>query len=331
MDKVAYFKITRLKISRFKSHVEETEYHFGDLTMISGGNHTGKTTIADAIAWVMIGQGFFGGHLLDRFYNDKERKKRVAVELEYVDASGIRHVLSRQRINDKVDAALDGSVIRQKDLNAMFGDADEFLSLVNPLYFVEILAEKGRGLLERNLSPVKQEEVLQRLNGDSQKVLEGYSFLSPEAALSNLRAEQREIADAMLALDGQSDLLAQQNQECQDRIQALQMEIKALSEQIAGLEAKQKTGIDEGALRLELASLTMRYDEMLNEKPLAFDPAAYRIREMELRTRLSEAERRTFESKFAQEIAVQEKALASMRSRYHQMAVFLTALKPGII
>lgn len=97
MDKVAYFKITRLKISRFKSHVEETEYHFGDLTMISGGNHTGKTTIADAIAWVMIGQGFFGGHLLDRFYNDKERKKRVAVELEYVDASGIRHVLSRQR------------------------------------------------------------------------------------------------------------------------------------------------------------------------------------------------------------------------------------------
>ena len=155
MDKVAYFKITRLKISRFKSHVEETEYHFGDLTMISGGNHTGKTTIADAIAWAMIGQGFFGGHLLDRFYNDKEREKRIAVELEYVDASGIRHVLSRQRINDKVDAALDGSVIRQKDLNAMFGDADEFLSLVNPLYFVEILAEKGRGLLERNLSPVK--------------------------------------------------------------------------------------------------------------------------------------------------------------------------------
>ena len=261
----------------------------------------------------------------------KEREKRIAVELEYVDASGIRHVLSRQRINDKVDAALDGSVIRQKDLNAMFGDADEFLSLVNPLYFVEILAEKGRGLLERNLSPVKQEEVLQRLNGDSQKVLEGYSFLSPEAALSNLRAEQREIADAMLALDGQSDLLAQQNQERQDRIQALQMEIKALSEQIAGLEAKQKTGIDEGALRLELASLTMRYDEMLNEKPLAFDPTVYRAREAELRTRLSEAERRTFESKFSQEIAVQEKALAFMRSRYHQMAAFLTALKPGII
>ena len=187
MDKVAYFKITRLKISRFKSHVEETEYHFGDLTMISGGNHTGKTTIADAIAWVMIGQGFFGGHLLDRFYNDKERKKRVAVELEYVDASGIRHVLSRQRINDKVDAALDGSAIRQKDLNAMFGDADEFLSLVNPLYFVEILAEKGRGLLERNLSPVKQEEVLQRLNGGSQKALEGYSLWTMIANVKKCR------------------------------------------------------------------------------------------------------------------------------------------------
>ena len=168
------------------------------MTMISGGNHTGKTTIADAIAWVMIGQGFFGGHLLDRFYNDKERKKRIAVELEYVDASGIRHVLSRQRINDKVDAALDGSAIRQKDLNAMFGDADEFLSLVNPLYFVEILAEKGRGLLERNLPPVSQEEVLQRLNGDSQKALEGYSFLSPESFQLYRRCVNRRQMDTVL-------------------------------------------------------------------------------------------------------------------------------------
>ena len=213
----------------------------------------------------------------------------------------------------------------------MFGDADEFLSLVNPLYFIEILAEKGRGLLERNLPSVKQEEVFQRLNKDSQKALEGYSFLSPEAALSNLRAEQRELADAMMVLNGQSDLLAQQNQERHDRIQVLQMEINALSEQIAELEAKQKTDIDEDALRLEFASLTMRYDEMLNEKPLAFDPLSYRVRETELRARLSEAERRTFESKFAQEIAVQEKTLTFMRSRYHQMAAFLAALKPGII
>lgn len=63
MEKVSYFKIVRLKIQKFKTHVQPVEYHFGDLTVISGGNHTGKTTIADAIAWAVSGQGFFGGHI----------------------------------------------------------------------------------------------------------------------------------------------------------------------------------------------------------------------------------------------------------------------------
>ena len=58
-----------------------------------------------------------------------------------MDAAGCRHQLSRQRINDKVEAALDGNAIRQKDLNAVFGGADEFLSLINPLYFIEVLAD----------------------------------------------------------------------------------------------------------------------------------------------------------------------------------------------
>ena len=331
MEKVSYFKIVRLKIQKFKTHVQPVEYHFGDLTVISGGNHTGKTTIADAIAWAVSGQGFFGGHILDKFYNDKAHEKHIAVELEYVDAAGCRHQLSRQRINDKVEAALDGNAIRQKDLNAVFGDADEFLSLINPLYFIEVLAEKGRGLLERNLPPINKTQVLQTLNIEAQKALDGFTFLSPEAALTNLRGEQRELNDALLMLDGQEELLIRQTQERQARIQMLSKEIEDISRQIDGLEEKQTAGFDKGALNQELAALTMRYDEMLSEKPPAFDPAPYRAREEELHAKLSEAEKRIFESKFTSELSAQEKRLASMHIKYHHMGAFLTALKPGIV
>lgn len=331
MEKVSYFKIVRLKIQKFKAYVQPAEYHFGDLTVISGGNHTGKTTIADAIAWAVSGQGFFGGHMLDKFYNDKEHEKYIAVELEYMDAAGCLHRISRQRINDKVEAALDGNSIRQKDLNAMFGDTDEFLSLINPLYFIEVLADKGRGLLERNLPPIHKTQVLQELNAETKKVLDGYTFLSPEAALASLRGEQRELNDALLMLDGQEALLAKQNQERQARIRALDEEIKGISEQIGGLEEKQTAGLDQDALRQELASLSMRYDEMLSEKPPAFDPTPYRTREAELRAKLSDAEKRQFENKFTPALSAQEKALASMRAKYHHMAAFLTALKPGVV
>ena len=70
---------------------------------------------------------------------------------------------------------------------------------------------------------------------------------------------------------------------------------------------------------------------MLSEKPPAFDPAPYRAREEELHTKLSEAEKRIFESKFTSELSAQEKRLASMRIKYHHMGAFLTALKPGIV
>ena len=100
--------------------------------------------------------------------------------------------------------------------------------------------EKARDSWKGNLPPVLQEEVPRGLNGAQESA--GVATLSClQRRLCQICAQNSvKLRDAMLALDGQSDLLAQQNQECQDRIQALQMEIKALSEQIAGPEAKQK-------------------------------------------------------------------------------------------
>ena len=49
---------------------------------------------------------------------------------------------------------------------------DEFLSLINPLYFIEVLADKGRGMLERNLPPIHKTQVLQELNAETKKVLD---------------------------------------------------------------------------------------------------------------------------------------------------------------
>ncbi len=49
----------------------------------------------------------------------------------------------------KMSASLDGAPVRQADLNEVFGEPDVFLSIFNPLYFIEELADYKRHLLLR--------------------------------------------------------------------------------------------------------------------------------------------------------------------------------------
>ncbi|MFR1635018.1 MAG: AAA family ATPase [Oscillospiraceae bacterium] len=55
MNKIEQFRITGMTISGFKSYEGPTELTFGDPTVITGGNGRGKTSIADAIAFVVTG------------------------------------------------------------------------------------------------------------------------------------------------------------------------------------------------------------------------------------------------------------------------------------
>ena len=69
MDKITYFKATSLRMAGFKHHDQPVEYQFGDITVISGGNRVGKTTVADAIAFAITGKGYMGDRFINRFYH----------------------------------------------------------------------------------------------------------------------------------------------------------------------------------------------------------------------------------------------------------------------
>lgn len=60
MEKIQSFQITDMTIAGFKSYVEPTNLVFGNPTVITGGNGRGKTSIADAIAFVVTGLPFSG-------------------------------------------------------------------------------------------------------------------------------------------------------------------------------------------------------------------------------------------------------------------------------
>ena len=157
MEKIKGFQISSMIVSGFKCYEEPTEITFGNPTVVTGGNGRGKSSLADAIAFAVTGLPFFGERGIDRLHN--ETNPDLQITMRFTDDTGKAHELTRSRQKDRMSITYDGYAIRQTDLNEMFGERDVFLSIFNPLYFIEELGEDGKKLLERYLPPIPQADV----------------------------------------------------------------------------------------------------------------------------------------------------------------------------
>ena len=142
MEKIKGFQIISMTVSGFKCYEEPTEITFGNPTIVTGGNGRGKSSLADAIAFAITGLPFFGERGIDRLHN--ETNPDLQITMRFTDDTGRAHELTRSRQKDRMSITYDGYAIRQTDLNEMFGERDVFLSIFNPLYFIEELGENGK-------------------------------------------------------------------------------------------------------------------------------------------------------------------------------------------
>lgn len=176
MKKIEQFQITSLMLSGFKSYEEPTELVFGNPTVITGGNGRGKSSIADAIAFAVTGCPFFGERGIDRLHN--ENNPDVAIRMCLVDETGTLHELNRTRRKNRMTITYDGYEIRQLDLADLFGERDVFLSIFNPLYFIEELGEDGKSFW----SDIFRRSLMKRYS---------LSYLSPCGNISKTRRFSR--------------------------------------------------------------------------------------------------------------------------------------------
>lgn len=88
----------------------------------------------------------------------------MCVEVKLVDENGEVHTLTRRRQRDLTAITFDTLQLRQQDVTELFAEKDIFLSILNPLYFIEKVAAKGREFLQKLLPPISNEEVLALLD-----------------------------------------------------------------------------------------------------------------------------------------------------------------------
>ena len=226
MEPIAKFTIVDLKISGFKCFADGAEFHFGPMTFVTGGNGRGKSSIADAIAFAITGLPFFGEWNIDRLYS--EQNPNLCIDLRFLDDAGQPHLLVRKRQKGRMDVTLDGRSIRQQDLNVLFGERDVFLSIFNPLYFIEELGDKGKELLERYLPDIPQEAVLAELGEAERSALHDKSLLQPDVFMKNLRAENKGFEERIAYLTGQKDLASQQRKAAEGKAAELSAKLDCL-------------------------------------------------------------------------------------------------------
>lgn len=326
MKKIEQFQITSMSISGFKSYEKPTELTFGDPTVITGGNGRGKTSIADAIAFAVTGLPFFGERGLDRLHNEKNPD--VTIQMRFVDENGITHELTRIRRNNDMSIYYDGHTIRQLDLTDLFGERDEFLSILNPLYFIEELGTNGKNLLERYLPFIPQETILAQLPSAVQASLKDEVILSPDAYLKGRRAEIRELEERITYLGGQKDLAATQEKQYETMQVEFSEGITALQNEIEALAEKQFAGLDTAKMQERLVELSQRYDEMARDER---GDTVQRQKELHaLREKIVCRQAEQYQSKFTEPLAEISAKVNDLGVRYKRESVAYKAFHAGM-
>lgn len=326
MKKIEQFQITSLMLSGFKSYEEPTELVFGNPTVITGGNGRGKSSIADAIAFAVTGCPFFGERGIDRLHN--ENNPDVAIRMCFVDETGTLHELNRTRRKNRMTITYDGYEIRQLDLADLFGERDVFLSILNPLYFIEELGEDGKKLLERYLPTIPHETVLSQLSEPVREHLKNKTILSPEGSLKRCREEIRGLEERITYLRGQKDLAASQGESHEQAEQELTLQADTLREEIAELEQRQFSGMDVSDMQERLVELSGRYEEAARDERT--DTSKLREQLQTLREKIARREGEQYQSKFTEALAEASARVKDLGVRYQRESAAYKAFHAGM-
>ena len=326
MKKIKQFQITSLMLSGFKSYEEPTELVFGNPTVITGGNGRGKSSIADAIAFAVTGCPFFGERGIDRLHN--ENNPDVAIRMCFVDETGTLHELNRTRRKNRMTITYDDYEIRQLDLADLFGERDVFLSIFNPLYFIEELGEDGKKLLERYLPTIPHETVLSQLSEPVREHLKNETILSPEGSLKRCREEIRSLEERITYLRGQKDLAASQGESHEQAEQELTLQADTLREEIAELEQRQFSGMDVSDMQERLVELSGRYEEAARDERT--DTSKLREQIQTLREKIARREGEQYQSKFTKALAEASARVKDLGVRYQRESAAYKAFHAGM-
>ena len=228
-----------LTVVNFKSHRDIT-VNFGERTDITGDNAKGKTSITEAIPWLLYGIDVLGSKLDPTPITYAAEETKVSLLLKVNDndlllGRGLKKNKTTYYVNDVPSKAGEFTEV----LEALF-DKDLFLSLYNPNYFPSMHWEKQRTLLLQYVTSPVNKEVLKYLPDEQSKSL---SVLFKKHSLEDIKkihAENKTSLDKKyIAAQSRTKTLKEQLDQIKTPnvpIESLKVELAQIDKQVREIE-----------------------------------------------------------------------------------------------
>ena len=248
--------LKRLEVKNFKG-VKDLAIDFNPtITQIMGANHTGKTTTADAINWVLFGKNsegltVFGIDPKDE-NNDIIHHLDNSVKLD-IKADGRDIVLEKVRketwkkvkghdeeelTGHTTDCFIDGNKYTAQDYQAEISNLISeslFKAITNPAYFPKLKADDQRELLIRMVGERSVEEVAGE-NEDFKAIIKELSGTDLKEFRTHLSYKMKELKKSLEAMPSRIS----ENQNWINSVTEQGLNFEAIRKEIADIEEKTK-------------------------------------------------------------------------------------------
>lgn len=278
-------KITfrKLVIKNFKG-IEELEVNYdASVTNILGANHTGKTTTADAIMWVLFGKNSEGQAKFG--ISPKDAENNIIPNLENVVELTMavdEHVYALRKVRKGVTNKKDertGSTVEcfindrrltltdyQAEINAICSE-NLFKAITSPQYFNSLTADQQRALLVKMVGETTPEQVAAG-DEDFAAMLNEIGGEDVKAYREHLSYQMKQVKESLSALPERIT----ENEEMRQQLQDAGTNFSAMRKRLAEIE---------GAIK--------KYDEQLLDSTAAV--TQQQQQRAELRKRIGDIEK----------------------------------------
>ena len=184
-------KVNYVKTKGFRKFKEIFETDLYDTTLITGKNRSGKSNLLYSIINTMIGTNLSGDEKACLINNSSDSSYS---ELHFTDNNGMKHILVRgkNKYSNKGNfIALDGKPVNQTDLISYYRDKKLFLSIINPLYFLNKKPAEQKEMVDKYLSSIRPKEIFDRLDKTIQNALIQKYYTNKEKSFESLTPDEQ--------------------------------------------------------------------------------------------------------------------------------------------
>lgn len=266
-------KFEELKITGFKSHQDLT-VNFGERTEITGDNAAGKSSIGEALTWLLYAVDLMGSTKFD--------PTPINYEADITEVSLLLEIDNKKLLLGKTlkkgKAAyyvneVPSKANEYKEIVEKLFDKELFLSLFNPLYFPSLKWEKQREMIMQYVSAPANKEVLKALLEPQSEVL------APLLKKNNLPDIEKIYRDKKVKLEKQHIAAESKTKTLKEQIdqfpskavalESIKVEISTINKQIKEIEKVTDSAGDNNRkiinLQNKISNLAKERDEMKEE------------------------------------------------------------------